>query len=107
MVRGALIVVAMILLASITPDPTSEESAGEPFLPADPWWQESVLIGYFQPYAEWMRDLLPPNVANYFLFEPGPEPEKQPPPDPAAQMLKNIQSEAMRKAVSDMKTGEQ
>lgn len=54
--RGILLVVVLVLVAGLTP------------FPADPWWQESALIPYFEELALWLRDLLPPEVADKFQF---------------------------------------
>lgn len=54
--RGILLVVVLVLVAGLTP------------FPADPWWQESALIPYFEELALWLRDLLPPEVAEKFQF---------------------------------------
>lgn len=54
--RGILLVVVLVLVAGLTP------------LPEDPWWQESVLIPYFQELAIWLLELLPPEVAEKFQF---------------------------------------
>lgn len=54
--RGVLFVAILVLLAGLTP------------LPEDPWWQQSVLIPYFQELALWLRDLLPVEVADKFQF---------------------------------------
>ncbi len=55
--RGAVLVAIMVLLAGLTP------------LPNDPWWQQSQLIGYFQDLALWLKDLLPPDIADRFSFK--------------------------------------
>lgn len=55
--RGAVLVSIVVLLAGLTP------------FPNDAWWQESRLIGYFQDLAIWLRDLLPPDIADKFRFE--------------------------------------
>jgi len=55
--RGALLVSVMVLLAGLTP------------VPNDPWWQQSLLIGYFQDLALWLKDLLPPDIASKFSFK--------------------------------------
>jgi membrane protein required for colicin V production len=54
--RGALLVVVMVWLAGFTP------------FPNDQWWQESLLIKYFQDLALWLKDLLPPDIASKFSF---------------------------------------
>jgi len=75
--RGVLFMAILVLLAGLTP------------LPQDPWWQQSVLIPYFQELALWLKDLLPPEVAEKFQFLTSelpslPVPESLPPaPAPA------------------------
>jgi membrane protein required for colicin V production len=54
--RGVVLMAVLVLLAGLTP------------LPRDPWWNDSVLIPYFQELAIWLRDLLPPEVADHFQF---------------------------------------
>ncbi len=54
--RGILMVAVLVLLAGLTP------------LPADPWWQESRLIPYFQELALWLKQMLPPEVAEKFQY---------------------------------------
>jgi membrane protein required for colicin V production len=55
--RGAVLVSILVLLAGLTP------------FPEDPWWQESRLLGYFNELAIWLRDLLPPDIAEKFTFK--------------------------------------
>lgn len=54
--RGAIIVSIMILLAGLTP------------LPQDPWWNESMLITYFQELSLWLKSFLPDDIAKYFTY---------------------------------------
>ncbi|WP_456375701.1 CvpA family protein [Thiolapillus sp.] len=54
--RGVVLIAALVLLAGLTP------------LPQDPWWNDSVLLPYFQELSLWLRDLLPPEVADHFRF---------------------------------------
>lgn len=54
--RGVLLVAVLVLLAGLTP------------LPTEPWWSESSLIGYFEELAYWLRDLLPPELADRFRY---------------------------------------
>jgi len=54
--RGALLVAVLVWLGGLTP------------LPNDPWWQQSPLIGYFGELAQWLRGLLPPDVAARFHY---------------------------------------
>ncbi|BAO44220.1 membrane protein required for colicin V production [Thiolapillus brandeum] len=73
--RGVVLVSVLVLLAGLTP------------LPQDPWWNDSVLIPYFQELALWLRDLLPPEVADRFQFlaeeaaRSAPVPPVLPPPE--------------------------
>lgn len=60
--RGALLVCALVLLAGLTP------------LPQDPWWQESVLVPYFEELALWMKDLLPDDIGHRFQYALVPNP---------------------------------
>ncbi len=62
-VRGAVLVILLILLAALTP------------MTQDPWWRESRLIPQLQPYAVWVRGLLPADFARHFQFEPVPKPK--------------------------------
>ena len=55
--RGIVLVAILVLLAGLTP------------LPQDPWWGESLFIGHFQQLAELLRDLLPPDIAAYFVYD--------------------------------------
>lgn len=54
--RGILLVAVLVLLAGLTP------------LPGEGWWQQSVLVGYFEELAFWLRDLLPPEFAERFNY---------------------------------------
>jgi len=54
--RGVLLVTVLVLIAGLTP------------VPADPWWNESQLVGYFEEMAVWLRGLLPEDVAGHFNF---------------------------------------
>ena len=54
--RGIAIVAVLVLGAGLTP------------LPQESWWNHSMLLGYFQDLALWMRDYLPPDVAANFKF---------------------------------------
>jgi len=49
--RGALMVVALVIAAGYTP------------IPQDPWWQQSQLLPYFQQLALELRDYLPAEIA--------------------------------------------
>lgn len=54
--RGVLLVAILVLLAGLTP------------LPGEPWWRASTLVGYFQELAFWLRELLPPEIADLFRY---------------------------------------
>ena len=54
--RGAVIVAILVLLAGLTP------------VPQDPWWQDSMFLGYFEEFAIWMRDFLPSEIANNITY---------------------------------------
>lgn len=54
LVRGVFLVCVLILLGSLTP------------MPQDPWWKQSQVIQHLSPVAQWMRDLLPNDLAQNF-----------------------------------------
>ncbi len=54
--RGVLIVTMVVLLASLTPMPEAQ------------WWQDSVMVGYFQQLAEWVKGIIPADAADNFSF---------------------------------------
>lgn len=54
MMRGALIVAVIVLLAGLTNMPDEE------------WWQQSMTLPYFNDVAVWLRDLLPDSLAQHF-----------------------------------------
>lgn len=54
--RGVLLVAVLVLLAGLTP------------LPREAWWLESTTVGYFEELAFWLRDLLPPELADRFRY---------------------------------------
>jgi len=54
--RGVVLVAVLVLLAGLTP------------LPTEAWWVESSLVGYFQELAYWLRELLPPEMADRFRY---------------------------------------
>ena len=56
LMRGAAVVTALVLAAGLTP------------LPQDPWWQQSLLLHQFQQGALWLRDFLPPELAQNVRF---------------------------------------
>lgn len=55
-IRGSVLVAILVMLAGLTP------------LPADPWWKQSQLIPPFQSLAVWLKDHIPPNLADYIKF---------------------------------------
>lgn len=55
-VRGALAVCVIVLLAGLTP------------LPEDSWWKESSLIAPFQSLALWLRNHIPEGLAGYVVY---------------------------------------
>lgn len=54
--RGALVISVLVLVAGLTP------------LPQDPWWRHSQLLPHFQGTALWLRNLLPPELAQNFRY---------------------------------------
>lgn len=54
--RGAVIVAIIILLAGLTA------------MPQDPWWNNSLLIVYFQEISLWLKDFLPEDIARHFSY---------------------------------------
>lgn len=56
LLRGIAIVAVLVLLAGLTP------------VAQDPWWDQSVLLPRFVDLATYLRDLLPPEYADYFAF---------------------------------------
>ncbi|OUR86413.1 colicin V production CvpA [Methylophaga sp. 42_8_T64] len=56
LLRGVAIVTLLVLLAGATP------------MPADSWWQNSLLLEYFEQMAIWARSFLPNDIAEYINF---------------------------------------
>lgn len=54
--RGCAVVAVLVLLSGLTP------------IPQDPWWNQSLLLHYFQDLALWLRDYLPPEVAGNIRY---------------------------------------
>jgi membrane protein required for colicin V production len=54
--RGVLLVAALVLLAGLTR------------LPEEAWWVHSAFVGYFEELAFWLRDMLPPEIADRFRY---------------------------------------
>ncbi|MGH8453386.1 MAG: CvpA family protein, partial [Nevskiales bacterium] len=57
-VRGAVLIIILMLLAALTP------------MPQDAWWRDSRFIPQLEPYALWVRNLLPAEIARHFEFAP-------------------------------------
>lgn len=57
MVRGAVVVSVLVLLAGLTT------------MPQDPWWQKSMLIGHFQHLAVWLQTNIAPEIADGLLYK--------------------------------------
>ncbi len=55
-VRGAVLVSVMVLLAGVTP------------LPEDSWWKQSVLIPPFQALAVWLKSHIPSDLMGYIHY---------------------------------------
>lgn len=53
LIRG-VVIVGLLILAAHFMDFSSQ-----------PWWKESILVGYFEPITEFIRSLLPDDLANY------------------------------------------
>ena len=54
--RGILIVTALVMFAGLTP------------FPQTPSWEHSFFLYYFEGVAVWLRDLMPRDVAGSFVF---------------------------------------
>jgi len=54
--RGGVIIAIIILLAGLTA------------MPRDPWWNESMLIVYFQEISVWLKGFLPEDIARHFSY---------------------------------------
>jgi membrane protein required for colicin V production len=52
--RGLLIVTMLVLLAGLTP------------MPSEPWWNDSAMIEFFSDMANWIKDIMPQDVASRF-----------------------------------------
>lgn len=55
--RGGVIIAIIVLLAGFTK------------IPHEPWWAESVFLDHFEQLAGWMRQSLPPDVAQQFAYQ--------------------------------------
>lgn len=59
-IRGLVLVVALMLVAGLTP------------VPQDPWWQSSRSIQSLLPLAEWSAQFLPDYILEYMDMSPEP-----------------------------------
>ena len=64
-VRGLALVLAIILIAGLTP------------IPQDPWWQQSRAIQRLMPLAEWSASYLPEYILEYLDLNPDKKADKQ------------------------------
>lgn len=55
--RGVLVVAVLVVLASLTA------------LPEEPWWQESILLRYFEQLLLWSKGYLPSEIAQYVHYK--------------------------------------
>ena len=55
--RGVVVVSVLVVLASMTT------------LPTEPWWQESLLLGYFEQFDVWAKGYLPSGIAQYIHYK--------------------------------------
>ena len=58
-VRGLVLILALILVAGLTP------------VPQDPWWQTSRSIQSLMPLAEWSAKFLPDYILEHMELNPG------------------------------------
>ena len=54
--RGVVLVLAVTMVAGLTP------------VPADPWWRQSTLLPYFEALSSWTIGFLPDEVQGYFNY---------------------------------------
>jgi membrane protein required for colicin V production len=64
-VRGLALVLAIILIAGLTP------------IPQDPWWKQSRAIQSLMPLAEWSASYLPEYILEYLDLNPDKKAGKQ------------------------------
>jgi len=64
-VRGLVLVLALILVAGLTP------------IPQDPWWQQSRSIQSLMPLAEWTAQFLPDYIREHLQLHPAENTEEQ------------------------------
>lgn len=55
--RGVVVVSALVVVASMTT------------LPTESWWQESLLLEYFEQFALWAKGYLPSGIAQYIHYK--------------------------------------
>lgn len=55
-IRGLLVVLALVLLAGFTN------------LPQEVWWMESMFVDYFEQAASWLRTFLPADIAGRIRY---------------------------------------
>lgn len=56
LLRGVAIITLLILAAGATP------------MPEDDWWQNSLLLEYFETLAVWLQTFLPSDIAEHIKF---------------------------------------
>lgn len=56
LIRGAVTVALLVMLAGLTP------------LPKDAWWRQSQLLPPFEALAVWLKDFIPSNLAGYINY---------------------------------------
>ena len=64
-VRGLALVLAIMLVAGLTP------------IPQDPWWQQSRAIQSLMPLAEWTANYLPEYILEHLDLNPDEKANKQ------------------------------
>ena len=64
-VRGLALVLAIMLVAGLTP------------IPQDPWWQQSRAIQSLMPLAEWTANYLPEYILEHLDLNPDEKADKQ------------------------------
>lgn len=64
-VRGLALVLAIMLVAGLTP------------IPQDPWWQQSRAIQSLMPLAEWSAGYLPEYIREHLDLNPDEKADKQ------------------------------
>jgi membrane protein required for colicin V production len=64
-VRGLVLVLALILVAGLTP------------IPKDPWWQQSRYIQSLMPLAEWASQFLPDYILEHLQLDAGEKDDQQ------------------------------